>query len=94
MSNSTSVQGIRIAPIGLSGSGTQTETGQKLLSENKDLTMMLAQATADGVYDPAPAQRPTNAQFVSGFANYSSGTATVVGVCGILFIVYGLVSRE
>jgi hypothetical protein len=94
MSNSTSVQGTRIAPIGLSGSGTQTETGRKLLSENKDLTMMLAQATADSVYDPAPAQRPTDAQIVSGFANYSSGTATVVGVCGILFIVYGLVSRE
>lgn len=56
--------------------------------------MMLAQATADSVYDPAPAQRPTDAQIVSGFANYSSGTATVVGVCGILFIVYGLVSRE
>ncbi len=56
--------------------------------------MMLAQATADGVYDPAPAQRPTNPQFVSGFANYSSGTASVVAVCGILFIVYGMVSRE
>lgn len=56
--------------------------------------MMLAQATADSVYDPAPAQRPTNAQIVSGFANYSSGTATIVGVCGILFIVYGMVSRE
>ena len=94
MSENTSVQGVRVAPIGLSGSGTQTETGRKLLVENNNLTMMLAQASADGVYDPPPAQRPTTAQFVSGFENYSAGTATMVAVCGILFFVYGMVSRE
>jgi len=94
MSENTSVQGVRISPIGLSGSGTQTETGRKLLKENDTLTMMLAQASADGVYDPPPAQRPTTAQFVSGFENYSAGMATAVAVCGILFFVYGLVSRE
>lgn len=94
MTENTSVQGVRVAPIGLSGSGTQTETGRKLLVENNNLTMMLAQATADGVYDPPPSQRPTTAQFVSEFENYSAGTATAVAVCGILFFVYGLVSRD
>jgi hypothetical protein len=85
---------MRVAPIGLTGSGAQTETGKKLMAENNTLTMMLAQGISDGVYDPAPSQRPTDQQFVSGFENYSAGTATAVAVCGILLFVYGLVSRE
>ena len=87
-------QAIRVAPLGLSGSGAQSEVGRKLDMQNKEITMMLAQSNADTVYDPDPAKRPTEAQMISGFENYSASTATVIAVCGILLFVYGIVSRN
>lgn len=87
-------QAIRVAPLGLSGSGAQSEVGRKLDMQNKEITMMLAQSNADTVYDPDPAKRPTEAQMISGFENYSASTGTVIAVCGILLFVYGIVSRN
>jgi hypothetical protein len=87
-------QAIRVAPLGLSGSGAQSETGRKLDTQNKEVTMMLAQSNADTLYDPDPAKRPTEAQMVSGFENYSASTATAIAVCGVLLFVYGIVSRN
>lgn len=87
-------QAIRVAPLGLSGSGAQSETGRKLDLQNKEITMMLAQSNADTIYDPDPAKRPTEAQMVSGFENYSATTAVSIAVCGVLLFVYGIVSRN
>ena len=84
----------QVNPIGLNGSGSTTQMGKDLEKQNQQLTMQIAQASADEVYDATVPQRTESAQFVhESFGNMgpSPSLAYSIGVVGILFIVYGLV---
>jgi len=75
-------------PVG-PGGGNPTKT---LLNDtNTQLTMMTAQANANTKYDPPVPQPVTKAVIKE---NFSNGTAsTSLFVLGVLFIVYGLVTK-
>jgi hypothetical protein len=85
----------QVIPIGLNGSGSTTEMGKSLEKQNQLLTMQMAQASADDVYDAKVPSRTNQSKYVNeAFCNYRADTKNLaysVGVVGILFIVYGLV---
>ena len=92
MSTNSQVQPIQVTPLGLNGSGRNTEMGKALSKQNEELTMHIAQSATDTQYDPTMPSRTTTSQFVhEGFCNHSKSLIYTFGVCGILFIVYGLV---
>lgn len=84
----------QIVPIGLNGSGSTTEMGKSLEKQNLELTMQIAQASADDVYDAKVPPRKEPAKYVvSNFSNPEKAepVAYTIGVIGVLLIVYGLV---
>lgn len=84
----------QVTPIGLNGSGSTTEMGKNLEKQNQILTMQMAQASADQVYDASVPPRTQPEKYVTEpFCDKStaSNIAFSVGVLGFLFIVYGLV---
>ena len=84
----------QVVPIGLNGSGSTTEMGKSLEKQNKELTMQIAQATADEEFDAKVPPRTEPAKYVvSNFTNpeKTEPVAYTIGVIGVLLIVYGLV---
>jgi hypothetical protein len=84
----------QVVPIGLNGSGSITEMGKNLEKQNQELTMQIAQAAADDVYDAKVPPRTSPEKYVNEpFINKDKGVplAYSIGVLGVLLIVYGLV---
>lgn len=84
----------QVTPIGLSGSGSTTQMGKDLEKQNQQLTMQIAQASADEVYDAKIPPRTVQAKYITeAFCNPGQvkSLAYTIGVVGILSIVYGLV---
>lgn len=68
--------------------------GKDLEKQNQQLTMQIAQASADEVYDAKVPPRTDQAKYITEpFCNpvHTTSVAYTIGVVGILCIVYGLV---
>lgn len=81
----------QVTPIGLNGSGSTTEMGKNLEKQNQELTMQIAQAAADDVYDATVPPRTQPAKYVVEPFKNQTNLAYSIGVVGVLLIVYGLV---
>jgi hypothetical protein len=92
--NGSQLQSRQVAPLPC-GPGGSNSTKAQLNDNNTALTMMQVQASADSMCDP-PIPKPTTQPVVSqqGFCSSSTSFPTMIGVIGILFIVYGLVKKR
>ena len=77
----------QITPLPCSGG----DSCEMMNETNEKLTMMIAQASADKVYDPPPPPYITEAKIINGFCN--NDTTFLMMVLGGLFIVYGIVAK-
>jgi hypothetical protein len=88
----------QVAPLPI-GSGGGNASKKEMNNVNTSLTLMSVQSTADSKYDPAP-PTPAKPATVIGFHDYDSFShnstvtpAYIIGVIGILFIVYGIFKK-
>lgn len=75
---------VPILPLG----GNKTSTARTLQEQNQAITMLSAQASADTVYDPPSAPRPTQAVIKESFQTIND---PVVFITGLTFITVGLI---
>ena len=91
--NGSQLQSRQVAQLPC-GPGGSNSTKTQLNDNNTALTMMQVQASADAMCDP-PVPKPVSQSVVlqQGFCSSSTSMPTMLGVAGILFIVYGLVKK-
>lgn len=78
-------------PIGSGG-----ESASQLNNINTTLTMLSAQSQANTMYDPPPpppATTPTIVGKQEGFCSNDIDAATLLGMAGMGFVLYGLFSK-
>ena len=82
----------QVSPLPV-GPGGKSQLKQQLNDTNVQLAMLTAQATANTKYDP-PVPKPITKQVtLETFCSGSTTTPAMIGVAGILFIVYGLIAK-
>jgi hypothetical protein len=82
----------QVSPLPV-GPGGKNQLKQQLNDTNVQLAMLTAQATANTKYDP-PVPKPVTKQVtLETFCSRSTTTPVMLGVAGILFIVYGLIAK-
>jgi hypothetical protein len=81
----------QVSPLPV-GPGGKNTTKTQLNQTNTQLTMMMAQATADTKYDPKPPQPISSQVIIEKFTNNNS-IPNVLFIIGGLFIVYAFVSK-
>lgn len=91
----SSTRAIQVDPLPLaSGSGSGKSQSQKEMEKtNTTLSMLLAQSTADGSFDPPAPQPATQPSIREAFCSGRPDPAHGVLVVAILFMLYGILSK-
>ena len=91
MSSNISLRSAPVTPLPI-GSGGSNTTSQHMNNMNTQLTMMSVQSSADTKYDPPVPKYATPQVQLEGFCEKESIVESIF-VAGLLFIVYGLISK-
>ena len=95
----STLQPLQVDPLPIGSGGANRAVTQQMSDHNTTLTLMMAQAKANTMYDP-PAPKPITPQLVQPFAPYYASLplaeqmAEWIAAAGVIAIAYGILADK